>query len=79
MPDILIRNVDQDTVDAFKSKAELNGRSLNEEIKQLLERNRPFTPKERVAAIEKLHSLTGGQVFEPLTLDEIREGLEGME
>jgi plasmid stability protein len=79
MPDVLIRNIDQETLDAFKSKAELNGRSLNEELRQLLERNRPYTPEERVEASRRLRARWSGDPVEPLTLDQIREGLEGME
>ena len=49
MGQLLIRNVPDETIATFKLKAELNGRSLEQELRELLERNQPFTPEERVA------------------------------
>jgi antitoxin FitA len=75
MAQVLIRNVPDETIDSFKQKAELNGRSLEQELRDLLERNRPLTPAERVALSEKF--LARYDAVQPsLTLDEIREGLE---
>jgi plasmid stability protein len=75
MAQVLIRNVPDETIDSFKQKAELNGRSLEQELRDLLERNRPLTPAERVALSEKF--LARYDTIQPsLTLDEIREGLE---
>lgn len=75
MAQVLIRNVPDDTIDSFKQKAELNGRSLEQELRDLLERNRPLTPEERAALSEKF--LARYDIVQPsLTLDEIREGLE---
>ena len=74
MAQVLIRNVPDETIDSFKQKAELNGRSLEQELRELLERNRPLTPAERVALSEKF--LSSYDTIQPsLTLDEIREGL----
>jgi antitoxin FitA len=75
MGQVLIRNVDDDTIESFKTKARLKGHSLEQEIRELLEANKPFTPHERVAASRHLRSLTKVHV-KPMTLDEIREGLE---
>ena len=75
MGQVLIRNVDDDTIESFKMKAKLKGHSLEQELRDLLEANKPFTPDERVAASRYFRSLTKEPV-EPLTLDEIREGLE---
>jgi plasmid stability protein len=75
MAQVLIRNVPDETIDSFKQKAELNGRSLEQELRELLERNRPLTPTERVALSHKF--LARYDKLQPsLTLDEIREGLE---
>ena len=75
MGQLLIRNVPDDTIAVFKQKAELNGRSLEQELRELLERHRPLTPEEKVALSEKFLSRYD-QVQPSLTLDEIREGLE---
>lgn len=75
MGQVLIRNVPDDTIASFKQKAEINGRSLEQELRDLLERNRPFTPEERVALSRAFRARHEG-IQPSLTLDEIRDGLE---
>jgi hypothetical protein len=53
----------------------LNGRTLEEEIRHLLNSHRSYTPEERVARSRAVRSQVKG-VVPSLTLDEIREGLE---
>jgi antitoxin FitA len=75
MGQLLIRNVPDDTIASFKQKAEINGRSLEQELRELLERNKPFTVDERVALSRSF--LARYETVQPsLTLEEIREGLE---
>jgi plasmid stability protein len=75
MGQVLIRNVDDDTIESFKAKARLKGLSLEQELRNLLEANKPFTPEERLAASRALRARIKGPV-PSLTPDEIREGLE---
>lgn len=75
MGQILIRNVDDATIESYKAKARFKGHSLEQEIRNLLEAHRPFTPEERVAVSRAARARTKG-VAPSLTLDEIREGLE---
>jgi plasmid stability protein len=75
MGQLLIRNVPDGIIAAFKQKAELNGRSLEGELRELLARNQPFTSEERVALSRSFRARHKG-VQSSLTLDEIREGLE---
>lgn len=75
MAQVLIRNVPDTTLDIYRERARLNGHSLEQELRNLLEANRPFTPQERVAMSRYMRSQTR-KVSPPLTLDEIREGLE---
>jgi plasmid stability protein len=75
MGQLLIRNVPDETIATFKQKAELNGRSLEQELRELLERNQPFTSEERVA-LSRSYRARHESVQPSLTLDEIREGLE---
>jgi plasmid stability protein len=70
-----IRNVPDETIAAFKQKAELDGRSPEQGLRELLERNQPFTPAERVALSRSFRARHDG-VQSSLTLEEIREGLE---
>ena len=39
MPDILVRNLNKDTVSRLKARAAENGRSLQTEVKDILERS----------------------------------------
>jgi len=74
MGQVLIRNVPEDTIASYKQRAELNGRSLEQELRDLLEKNKIFTTEERVALSRRFHS-QNPEIQPALTLDEIREGL----
>jgi plasmid stability protein len=39
MPDLLVRDLDKDTIDRLKRKAEANGRSLQQEVHEALTRS----------------------------------------
>lgn len=75
MAQVLIRNLDEETVESYRQKAKIKGISLEQELRNLLEANRPFTPAERVAVSRSIRAMQVG-VAPSLTLDEIREGLE---
>ena len=75
MSQLLIRNVPDEMIEAYKSKTRLSGRSLEQEFRELLESHMPLSPSERVAVSLKYMA----QFAEPLramTRDEIRDGLE---
>ncbi len=75
MAQVLVRNVDDATIESYKMKAKIKGISLEQELRNLLEANKPFTPQERVAASE--HFLSELKEIQPsLTLEEVRDGLE---
>lgn len=75
MGQVLVRNVDDETIESYKIKARLKGHSLEQEIRDLLEAHKPFTPQERVAVSRAIRSRTKA-IAPSLTLDEIRVGLE---
>jgi antitoxin FitA len=75
MGQILVRNVSDSAIDSFKFRARLRGTSLEHEVRQLIEANAPFTPNERANAARAIREKTKG-IAPPLTLDEIRDGLE---
>jgi plasmid stability protein len=75
MAQVLIRNVPDDTIESYKERARLKGRSLEQELRELLERNKPFTPDERLAMARMIRARAKG-VAPSLSLDEVREGLE---
>lgn len=56
MAQVLIRNVDEETVESYRQKAKLRGISLEQELRNLLEANRPFSAEERVAVSRHLRA-----------------------
>jgi hypothetical protein len=75
MAHIRIRNVPDDTVESYRQKAKLKGRSLEQELRGLLERNKPFTPAERLA-LSRRYRTRYPDIQRSLTLWQMREGLE---
>jgi plasmid stability protein len=75
MAQVLIRNLPAQTLASYRHKAKLNGRSLEQELREALETTRPFTPEERAAASRFFRSRY--KTVQPsLTLEEIRKGLK---
>jgi plasmid stability protein len=75
MGQLLIRNVSDETIESYRLKAKLKGHSLEQELRDVLEANKPFTPQERVAAAR--HFRSRYKDLQPaLSLDEVRDGLE---
>ncbi|MEP9355117.1 hypothetical protein ABLE93_16135 [Xanthobacter sp. KR7-65] len=72
MAQVLVRNIPDETLNVYRERAKRNGISLEQEIRNLLEKNRPYTPEERVAVSRYFRSRT--KPSPSLTLDEIREG-----
>jgi plasmid stability protein len=54
MGQLLVRNVDDRIIEAIKLKAELNGRSLEQELREILKRAAGPTAEERLAMIERV-------------------------
>lgn len=75
MGQILVRNVSDQALDSFRFRAKLKGTSLEQEIRELIESRVSLSPSEKVAVSRWLRSQTRGTA-EPLTLEEIRDGLE---
>ena len=75
MGQVLIRNVPDATIEAWKARAKLKGHSLEQELRDLLETGKPYTPEERVEASLRFLSRFPMAV-QPLSPDDIRDGLE---
>ncbi len=74
MGQVLIRNISEGLIDAYKTKARLKGKSLEHVLRDVLERNAPFTPEER-AALARQYVAEFPEQVRALTKEEIREGL----
>jgi antitoxin FitA len=71
MADLLI-DLDDDLIERLKAAAELKGRSLEEEIRDIITRADPLTPEERIALSDLIRS-TQAKPSELLSEDLIRE------
>lgn len=58
MGSVTIRNLDDDIIDSFRTKAELNGRSLEAELRAALADSAPLTPAQRVALADRIRSMS---------------------
>lgn len=58
MAQVLIRNLRDDVLEAHRARAKAHGRSLEQELRTLIENAAPYTPEERLAAALRLQSLT---------------------
>lgn len=54
MGSVTIRNLDDDIISRFKTKAELNGRSLEAELRDALARAAPLTPAQKLALMDRV-------------------------
>jgi len=70
---VLIRNVKDSVIESWKLKAELNGRSLEQELRDLLEQQAPLTTEQKLALIDRAHAMTADRVQTALAEDLIRE------
>jgi plasmid stability protein len=58
MGQVLVRNLDDRVIESLKTKAELKGRSLEQELRDVLTNAAPLTPSEKVALFHKLRATT---------------------
>jgi antitoxin FitA len=74
MADILL-DLDDRLVQRLRRRAELNGRSLEEEIREIIVRNATLTPEERLALSDRIRAMQAGP-SDLLSEDVIRESRE---
>lgn len=60
MGDLLIRDVDEQLVQTLKTKAEMNGTSLQQEAKNALRKGAPLTGEERGRILDEIRKEFGG-------------------
>lgn len=56
MGQVLVRNLDDGVIDNLKARAELKGRSLEQELRDILAAAAPLTPEEKVALYRKIRA-----------------------
>ncbi len=58
MAQVLVRNIDDQVVELLKSKAELKGHSLEQELRDILTAAAPLSPAEKIVLSKKLQSMS---------------------
>ena len=58
MAQVLIRNVSEEAVAAHRSRAKHKGRSLEQELRELIEAAAPYSAAEKLALSERLQAQT---------------------
>jgi len=58
MGQVLVRNLDDPVIGSLKTKAELKGRSLEQEVRDVLTNAAPLTPGEKIALFHKIRAKT---------------------
>jgi hypothetical protein len=75
MAQVLIRNVPDAVIEAHRARAKAHGRSLEQELRNVIEKAAPYTPEERLAVAEWFQSQTPpGPRSDPVAL--VREDRE---
>ncbi len=79
MGQVLIRNLDDDVIAAYREAAERNARSLEAELREVLRSRRPMTAREIEAARERLATIRAMTPNVPQTPSEVlvREDRDG--
>ena len=75
MTDLLIRDLDPELVERLKLRAKNHGRSLQAEVKVILQNNVPLSMDEARAQIERIRAELTGKMFSDST-ELIREDRE---
>jgi len=63
MPQLLVRNLDEDTIERLKASAKRHGRSLQGHVKAVLEEATVFSPEEVSAVARKWRAKFAGKRF----------------
>ncbi len=73
MAQVLVRNIDEQVVSALKRKAELQGRSLEQMLRETLTQAARLSPEERLRVARRIRAMTPATVAQSDSVDLIRE------
>jgi antitoxin FitA len=57
MAQVIVRNLDEQVVSSLKIKAELHGRSLEQELREILKSAAELSPEEKLALIDRIQAM----------------------
>jgi plasmid stability protein len=72
MAQVIVRNLDEQVVSSLKIKAELHGRSLEQELREILRRAAELTSEEKLALVDRIRAMQA-RPLETGSADLIRE------
>lgn len=72
MAQVIVRNLDEQIVASLKTKAELHGHSLEQELRAILKRAAELTPEEKLTLVDRIRAMTPRRL-EDDSADLIRE------
>ena len=58
MGQVLVRNLDNGVIERLKAKAELKGRSLEQELREIITAAAPLSPEEKVALVRRMQAMS---------------------
>ncbi len=58
MAQVIVRNLEDDVVERLKLKAELHGRSLEQELREILRAAAPLTVEQKLALMRRAQAMT---------------------
>jgi plasmid stability protein len=73
MAQVLVRNIEDAVIERLKLKAELNGHSLEQELRDVIRAAAPLTTEQKLALVDRAHALTPKGVKQTPAEDLIRE------
>lgn len=62
MGQVIVRNLDEETILALKSKAALHGNSLEQELRGILAAAARLGPRERLALADQIRAMAPGKI-----------------
>jgi antitoxin FitA len=58
MGQVLVRNLDDRVIESLRTKAELKGHSLEQQLREILTEAAPLSPKEKIDLFRRLRALS---------------------
>ena len=70
---VLIRNIEDEVIERYRTKAELSGRSLEQELRDGLRQAAPLSPEQKIEMSRRVQAMTPKGVKQTPSEDIIRE------
>jgi plasmid stability protein len=58
MAQVLVRNLEKAVIERIKTKAELKGRSLEQELREIITAGAPLSPEEKLQRVRRIRAMS---------------------